>query len=977
MPRNARSLDDEQLPPWSFVTFTDLHVAPATIDRALDVLGRVRELAIAHEARILCLGDFWDLRGSLSVRLVDRVLEELNRWQEAGLEAVFIPGNHDQVTTSGRVHGVRIFEGFPNITVTTEPVLWPERKIAFLPWREDPEEQAALFAGIENGWTVFAHAEAAGAISNSGKPMAGRFELGNARAVYLGHFHKRQLIGDRCWYIGSPFEMDMGERADPHGVALITQDELEPAWIDFEDFPKHHRFVYGESWDLKYVRPGDIAEVHGRPEDIGTQEFQQALGTIPTALVKPLALKADVDGGAPEFALQLDEAMDRWVDSMSFGVDRAVKLKLLGRELLKSVPDARAIVPLFPNVKVLSITAHDFCAVRGELHFELPKGEALIRGPMGVGKTSIMDAMTWCFFGRTTPRRAGSHGASLRADDVVHDDADECGVSVLLLCGEHTQVEIVRAKKRGSGAKITITGLKLDAGISDQQEQIHRILGIDHDLWRACVYLGQGAVGTFLTDADKSRKALLSTTFGLNACPAAQKSARARWKQIAVKAEALRRETEGDQKVLESLEQSDFQAEIKAWEVTRADQLSRIKETGEQLSVSSGQIKEHLATESAWLESKQKHETHIGQLTKSLAAAAPRVVVANLQREMGAIDAERAIVQRDLGQAKHELEDHVSGRSANCPTCGKPFDAQTAEQHVEELERKVLGKQRELSTWDAKRSNVATKLEDANNQTGVQTSGIEEEIVQSRGSLAKCAEALNQFSRLKANLADSERRLHDLRADYAKTEQAPNPYLAKQAEKEERVKTLQAKMRADGVELKGVTVEQEDYGFWDSGFGPKGLPVLVLRAALHEIETYANRFLAKLLGGRVFCRLSMEAEDLKILFYEYDGVFPAARERRYEQLSGGQRRCAELAFNPFALSEVIFNRCGVRVSLLVVDELTTHLGQEEKPIICEVLRELDRETIIVIDHDPTVQGAFDTVLDMSRVEGHIQLARAV
>jgi len=986
MTRQARTLDDVELPPWRFVAFADLHVAPATLDRALAVLRRVGDLAIAHEARILCLGDFFDIRGSVQVRIVDALMAEFDRWRDAGIEAVFIPGNHDQVTVSGAVHGLRMFDAYPNIQVATEPLFWHERQIAFLPWREDPEEQAEMFAAVEPGWTIFGHAEAQGAISNSGKPMAGRFELSSARAVYLGHFHKRQLIGDRCWYIGSPFEMDMGERGDPHGVALISQDDLlepttaslEPAWIDFEDFPKHHRLLFGESWDLGYIRETDFVEVAAAPEEIGTEAFRAALDGIPADHIKPLPIKVGVgDGAPPAFALRLDEAVERWVGEFGFDADRAAKLKLIGRELLKDVPDAKAIVPISPSVSVVSVTVEGFCAIRGTLDFEFPQGEVLVRGAMGSGKTSVMDAMTWCLFGRTSPRRAGSHGASLRADDVIHDDCESCAVTVAVQCGT-ALYEVHRAKARGSGARIRIfcDGEQIDGGISDQQDQIHRIVGINHDLWRACVYLGQGAVGTWVTDADKSRKALLSTAFGLDACPVAQKEARARWKKIAVRSEAVRRVLSEDARAIEELRAADFAAEIEEWTRAREDQLSRIKAQGAQLSVTAEQIKGHLASEGAWLESKAKHETHIDKLTKSLAAAAPRVAVANLQREIGAIQAERSIVDRDLGQAKRELEAHVSG-GGNCPTCGKPFDSTTAEQHAEELERKVQSKALELQTWDVKLSNVAQKLEDANAQSGVQTKGIAEEITQSRESLAKCSEALNQFARLKANALDTERRLHDLRAEYSKAEQAPNPYLAKQAEKEERVKTLEAKTRADTIELEGATGEQENWGFWDQGFGPKGLPVLVLRAALHELETYANRFLAALLGGRVYCRLAMETDALQILFYEYSDVDGTARERRYEQLSGGQRRCVELAFNPFALSEMVFSRCGVRVSLLVVDELTAHLGQAEKPLICEILRGLDRDSIVVIDHDPTVQGAFDHVIDLTRIDGQIQLARAL
>jgi DNA repair exonuclease SbcCD ATPase subunit len=896
---------------------------------------------------------------------------------------VFIPGNHDQVTHNGRVHGVRIFQGYPNITVATEPIHWPERQLAFLPWREDPAEQAAVFVAVPAGWTIFAHAEAPGALANSGKAMPGRFNyrLNGHRAIYLGHFHKRQQIGPVCWYIGSPFEMDMGERGDPHGVAIISQNQVEPEpmWVDWTDFPKHHRLTFGEAWDPKYIGEHDIVEVHAAPAEIGTPDFAEALTLIPAKDIRPLPLKNGQGDEAPQFALTLDQAIDTWVDNAELEVERAVQIKLLGRELLKQAEGARAIVPCSPYVSIDEVTATNFCAIRGELSFTMPKGESLIRGPMGVGKTSIMDAMTWCLFGVTSPRKAGSHGASLRADEVVHDDAFQCQVSVYLTHQDGGKVTVTRTKERGKGSRIEITGV--EAGISDQQEQIHHALGIDYDLWRTCVYLGQGAVGTFVTDADKRRKGLFDTAFGLNACPGGQRAARDRWKQLGVQVEKLRIDIVGDHKVLEVLRETDYSVQIEQWLKERTDRLSAIRASGEQAAVVVKQCEEHLQQEDHWLQSKEQHEQHIDTLTKSLAKAAPAAQVANLQRDYGAIQAERALVDRDLGAARAELQKHVearqAGQEAACPTCGRPFEQATAEQHIQELEAKVQSKAQEAKTFDVKLSNVAAKLDTANSQGSAQREGIQVQIGESREALQKCADALNAFVRIKTNRADAERRLHEARAEYAQAEQAPNPYLAKQAEQAERIKTVEAKLLADEAELKGFTSRQQDFAFWDQGFGPKGIPVLVLRAALHELEMYANRFMALLLAGRIYCRLSMEGDDLKILFYEYDEVTGTARERRYEQLSGGQRRCVELAFNPFALSEMIFNRCGVRVSLLVVDELTTHLGQAEKPIICEILRKLDRDSIIVIDHDAAVQGEFDQVFDLSRAEGALQLQRAV
>jgi DNA repair exonuclease SbcCD ATPase subunit len=218
---------------------------------------------------------------------------------------------------------------------------------------------------------------------------------------------------------------------------------------------------------------------------------------------------------------------------------------------------------------------------------------------------------------------------------------------------------------------------------------------------------------------------------------------------------------------------------------------------------------------------------------------------------------------------------------------------------------------------------------------------------------------------IKTNRVNAEKRLHEARAEYTRREREVNPFGAKQAECEAKIATLTSKQAADRVEMDSYDEKRNDFSFWERGFGAKGLPVLVLRAALHELETYANTFMSQLLQGRIFTKLLMKGEELKIHFYAVDPVSGKVHERRYEQLSGGERRCVELSFNPFALGEMVINRCGVRVNTLIVDELTTHLGQDEKPIVCDILRDLDRKSVVVIDHDLSVQGEFDQVWDLS------------
>lgn len=76
--------------------FSDLHVKSSSIEVCEEVLLRVHEEAQKRDAGIIFLGDFWHVRGALSVELLNRVLKALRKWEQP---VIMIPGNHDQVSS--------------------------------------------------------------------------------------------------------------------------------------------------------------------------------------------------------------------------------------------------------------------------------------------------------------------------------------------------------------------------------------------------------------------------------------------------------------------------------------------------------------------------------------------------------------------------------------------------------------------------------------------------------------------------------------------------------------------------------------------------------------------------------------------------------------------------------------------------------------------------------------------------------------
>ena len=974
-----------QVWPHPFVVFSDLHVWAATLTQARHVLDKVGELAEERKAGIVCTGDFWNLRGTLNVRQVDEVLRAIEQWH---CPWWFVPGNHDQVSIDGQIHGLNIFRAFARGTVVDEPLLLPELGIAFVPWREEGQDALyKLSASAAGPYTIFGHAEVQNAVSNNGRLAPGKVALGTLeshRAVYLGHYHKRQRLGTRghVWYIGSPYQQNAGERDDPHGIAVVTGDRVEPEFVNLEDLPKYWRFdMASTEWDVSRVREQDIAEIVVPRELIGSEDFRKAAAMIPAGVVRPKPAETPDVPAASSFALGLVDGLDQYVaeHAAESGISADV-LRDYGRSILSEIPEAAATVALGSIIDIADLHVENFCALRGKLHVPIEDVDfTLLRGPVRTGKTAVADAVMWCLYGQTSPRKAGQAGATFRGDEVIHDGAPSCAVSCeLRVAGRPAPVRVRREKVRGKGAKLFLDGLAVAEGIADQQVLLDRAIGIPYTLARVCVSIGQGAVANFVTDADKRRKELLEAAFDLESCPKAQVAARTRERALQASLDDLRRQHAVAEGQFSALSALDFTVQIAQWDKQREEALAAIRTRGETIKGQRESCVTALAGESEWLAARERFEKQIETLTASLASASPTARIAELQRQYGGIEAEAAIVQRDLNTAKGKLEKAVAqasgGGDALCPTCAQPFPKSHLEEHMRALENEVRSKAFESTTLRSRASNLSVELDNLNSQKSADTEGTKAALDEARQGLRKCGEALTQFTRIRANLEAADRQLEDLRTQFREQSALVNPFGAKAEEARTKLVELRACIDALAYETAEGEAKLKAATFWVEGFGPKGIPVLVLRTVIYDLESAANRHLAALLDGTLLVRLRMDGDDLGISYLETD-VHGSVRERSYEQLSGGQRRCAELSFCPLGLSDVIFARRGVRIPLLVIDELTTHLGEAEKQRACERFAASGRK-VLVIDHDPSVQGHFERVWSLTRDAAGVRLEGA-
>lgn len=960
-------------PTWEYIVFGDLHVKASTLARCVMVLRRIRQEAKARGCPVICTGDFWDQRGHLSVRQHDEIANELDEFEREEVEIILIPGNHDQVSRDGRIHGLRVFSKYKNIRVVNDPEQDTSRKIAFIPWREDPEEQERMFRDVPAGYVVFGHGEVKGAVANNGHKSAGKF-VGKAvehlRAVYLGHYHKRQQIAN-VFYIGSPYEQNMGERNMPHGFAVVRSSRFEPEHINLDDFPKHWRLNWPNDASIfSAPREQDIVEVLAPKQELRSPAFLEALATIHAKDVRPLPLASVHTKGAPTFALNLPEAIIRFVDEFdSLGKDLVPeRLKARGQEILAGVADKGAIVPLGNTVHIDEVHVEGFCAVLTKQVLPLKDlGTCLLRGPMGSGKTALADAATWCFYGTISPRKPGAGANTIKADKVIHDLASEARVATYFRIDDSPiRYCVERVKRRGKGATIAVTADGEDfmsAGISDSQDLIHHLVGIDYELWRTCVSLGQGEVQNFVTDAQKRRTELLERAFQLGPCPHAVKATRDRLKKLRAAMEQPRHRLIELNAQIQQLQSINYARESSEWD---RDHQSAIN--GQQAIINAAQVDiaehdKHLVHEASWNDRHEKLRGRAERLRTSLTRADPQPKLGHLHAQLGAAKAELGAARKRRDEVGRRYE--AMTKAKVCSECGQTLPQDQVEQHLQDLETAIRTADIEIQTKEVQASNLQQELGKLSMEGSPDLSTIKSQLEEIDGNIHAAAQALNALAQIRVKRDHAAAAWEAANQTIQKLQAQTNPWEAKKREQERKLSDLRNNAATIRTALQAQESEEAELVFWEAGFGPKGLPVLVLRTALYELEMYANQFLSRIMRGRIYTELSMLGDDLEITFFEYDDD-GEVRERDFLSLSGGQRRCVQLAFVPFALSEMIFNRTGVRVPILWIDELTAHLDPETKPLVCEILRELDRETVVVIDHDPQVQGEFDVIYDVSR-----------
>lgn len=160
-------------------------------------------------------------------------------------------------------------------------------------------------------------------------------------------------------------------------------------------------------------------------------------------------------------------------------------------------------------------------------------------------------------------------------------------------------------------------------------------------------------------------------------------------------------------------------------------------------------------------------------------------------------------------------------------------------------------------------------------------------------------------------------------------------------------------------------------------FGKKGVPAMLIEAAVPEIEAAANQLLGRITDGRMTVRFKMQKETQAGDVRETLDIEIADElgTRAYELYSGGEAFRVNFAIR-IALSQLLARRAGTQLHTLIIDEgfgVLDGVGRERLVEAINAVQD-DFDRILVVTHIDELKDAFPARIEITKTPQGSEIA---
>jgi len=564
-------------------------------------------------------------------------------------------------------------------------------------------------------------------------------------------------------------------------------------------------------------------------------------------------------------------------------------------------------------------------------------------GANGVGKSSLWDAVCWCLFGKTA---RGQRGASV----ICAGYRGPTEVRVLFSLATHPgcRYQLVRTQRPNTLRLIEGVDVALgdEGGRDVSQEDVESLIGMDYELFLACVLIGQ--FGNLFFDLSPTDKlAMFSNVLQLEVWVRAADTAKAKAKEMSSRKTALEVECARLDGLVQATEAAlkGSRAGSQAW---NEQQESRIREARTKLAEAHTRSDVASAAYRQAADKARGAEAAAEGIKERLASCLERLD--GLRSKISKL--ENRVTSHDtlITRWKEELES-LSAPDKVCPTCRRPL-----QKNATDGCRQTLSKQ--IDDEEARRVVPATQLTDLRAQHD-ECSKEYDTTQEAYRRLPKPPDNLRTLSS-DATRAQAQVESSSLALERLLLEQ--NPHTETIRENTTRLSSYVAELNVLRKELQSVLDVERLASYWTTEF--KALRLWVVETALREFEAEVQSAMTEL--GLVGWSVSFDVERENASGGVSRGfaVSVSAPGRNdsmpWESWSGGEAQRLRIA-GAMGLSKLVRGRRGLDTNLEVWDEPTAHLSREGVADLLSVFSQRARQygkQIWLVDHRSHTSGDF-------------------
>lgn len=588
----------------------------------------------------------------------------------------------------------------------------------------------------------------------------------------------------------------------------------------------------------------------------------------------------------------------------------------------------------------------------------------------GAGKTTIPKALTWCLYEDTLDGD--------RYDEVIRWGEDKTVVRHLVRVDKDVW-RIVRSRTKGKPRLELSVARNFKKGVGftpiegerkELQHRIDKLLGKDFRSFCNTTLYGEGDISRFYSATDSSKKDSVHRLLKSDIFKKAMKHIKQNhYDGLKKKLEALEHELDVLNGKLEGYDIKQIKTSHKDWEEERED---RVVQCSEECRNYLSDIERAKKQESA---SRKEYEKELKEIKKSMRTLSVQKKrcsksteeLQTLERDIGEVVERRIKVGENI---KSKEDSWFLLQGDECPTCTSDLSEGKANEYKEEITKslaKLKGELADLTNKDAElRIAISKKYEE------VEIFRNANDEIKGLNTRKDVLHTLLESSDDKIAVYTKERKVLAEQAlkKAKKIEQEKNPHGDLLQKTEENIEKINKKISEKRSELKAVRDDFAHYGFWVKGFGPGGLPSLLLDSKMDFLSERANDYLLTLADGDISISYKTQRElkqkgqirdeiDAQVIIEGIPNVKP----------SKAQKRKLDIA-SDLGLMDMAVSRNG-HSNLLMMDEVLDGMDSEGVRRVLDLIHRLRSiyPSIFVTTHEAGLLEIFERAICARKKNG--------